>query len=112
MSGELVDPVGDTHTGGPATPTPPAPAPVDRTPRVSQLRAELEAQRAPLVEERDAVRARLDELTQSEECNTLRKRMKELNALIGPIDNDLAAISRVSKGNRSIQIEGGTLNRS
>lgn len=65
-----------------------------KTPRLRSIYEELQVRKAPLAAEREKVRARLDELTQSDEVNRLRKRMKELNAELFPIDNELAALAR------------------
>jgi len=79
----------------------------EKTPRLRTMFEEAQERRKPLAEERDKVREELDSLAQNPRIAELRTRVKELNAVLAPIDNEIAALAK-ALGGRSITAEPGS----
>lgn len=82
-----------------------AAAPV-KAPRTEQLRKELEAEKAALMKELQPYRDYYDKHVNDAKYVEARKKIKELGAKIGPIDNELAVLARAG-GAKGIQAEQG-----
>jgi uncharacterized coiled-coil DUF342 family protein len=67
---------------------------------------EAQAKRKPLAERRDRLREELDALTQNPRIAELRTEIKAVNAELGPIDNEIAALAKALDG-KSITAEPG-----
>lgn len=83
----------------------------EKRPLLKKLFDELMAQKAPLALEREKVRAELDALTQNPRIAELRAKLKDLNAKLGPMDNELAGLAR-ALGSKSVHAEPGVYTKS
>jgi hypothetical protein len=78
-----------------------------KTPITDQLRRELEAQKAKLVAELKPFRDLYDAHVNNPQYLEAKRKIKEINLKLGPIENELAALAR-ARGAKGIKLEPGT----
>lgn len=82
-----------------------------KTPRVSRLKAELQAEAAALEAQLKPAREFYEQHVSDPRYQESRRVIKEVSAKLQPIQNELAAIARASEGNRGIAIEPGVYSK-
>jgi hypothetical protein len=97
-----------TLTGEPVT-VPLKEVEQDKSPRVTALRKELEADRDKLLAELKDYREYYDKHVNDAKFLESQKKIKEISKKLAPLQNELAKLARASGGNKGMKAEPGQI---
>lgn len=81
-----------------------------KTPRVSQLKAQLEKEKEALEKELAPYRELYDKHVNDPKYLEARSKIKEISSKLGPILSEIASIAR-AKGSKGIKVESGSFKK-